>query len=194
MRERVFTVILTLGLLATVAQPASAVTTVGIVNYAFSRSTVRVAEGGHIEWHNNGSVAHTSTQNGSLSLWNTGNIAPGTSSSSVQLRAAGSYPYHCAIHTSMHGLIKVPIKVSPATGATSTTFTITLASASQTGYTYDVQRRIGIGPWKLWKSGVGTTAVTFKGMAGTYAFRSRLHKASNGATSGWSPARSIIVT
>jgi hypothetical protein len=90
--------------------------------------------------------------------------------------------------------VKVPIKVSPATGTTSTTFTITLTSATQTGSTYDVQMKKGSGSFTLWKSGVTTRTVTFKGSAGMYSFRSRLHRTSNGATSGYSPAKTITIS
>lgn len=191
--RRTVLVILSFGLLVAVSQPAWAVTTVSIVDFAFSQSPVRISQGEDVRWHNDGSFTHTSAQDGPLSLWNTGQVASATTSKSVPLPAAGSYPYHCNIHASMHGVVKVPIKVSPATGTPMTTFTITLASAGQTGFTYDVQRKIGGGSWKLWKTGVVGTTATFSGMAGSYAFRSRLHRTSNDATSGWSPSRSITV-
>jgi plastocyanin len=182
--------------LATVllAAPPASAATVSIGDFFFSPTSVNVAQGGTVSWHNGGSATHTSTQNAPLSLWNTGNLASGSTSTAVALRAAGSYPYHCAIHSFMTGTVKVPIKVSPATGTTSTTFTITLTSATQTGFTYDVQMKVGSGSFTLWKSGVTTRTVTFKGARGTYMFRSRLHKTSNGATSGYSPAKTITIS
>jgi plastocyanin len=182
-----------LSLILLTAPPASAAT-VSIGDFFFSPTPTMVLQGGTISWHNGGSATHTSTQNAPLSLWNTGNLAPEPTSTGVTLRAAGSYPYHCAIHASMTGVVKVPIKVSPTTGSTSTTFTITLASATQTGFTYDVQMKVGSGSFTLWRSGVTTRTVTFKGAKGTYAFRSRLHKTSNGATSGYSAAKTITVS
>jgi plastocyanin len=174
--------------------PASAAT-VSVGEYFFSPTPLKVAEGGSVSWHNGGGVTHTSTQNSPLSLWNTGNIAPGSTSAVITIRAAGSYLYHCAIHpTLMKGVVKVPIQVSPSTGSTSTTFTITLTSATQTGFTYDVQMRVGSGSFTTWKTGVATRTVTFSGAPGTYAFRSRLHKTSNGATSGYSPAKKITIS
>ena len=108
------------------------------------------------------------------------------------ISAAGSASI--AIHAFMTGTVKVPIRVSPTSGTTATTFTITLASATQSGFTYDIQRKVGSGSFATWRTGVTTRTFTFRGSAGTYAFRSRLHRTSNGATSGYSPAKTITVS
>jgi len=174
----------------------AATTTVQIADFSFTPATVKVAEGGSVVWHydNNGASHHTSTQNGPLALWDTGLLNPGQTSSAVTLKAAGVYPYHCSVHASMTGKVSVPILVSPTTGTSATTFTITLTSALQSGFTYDVQMKVGTGSFTLWKSGVTTRTVTFKGAAGTYTFRSRLHKTSGGATSGYSPSKKITIS
>jgi plastocyanin len=182
-------------LLTVLTAPPASAATVSATEYSFSPNPIKVAEGGSVSWSNGGSITHTSTQNSPLALWNTGNIAPGNTSAAITIRAAGSYPYHCAIHpTLMKGTVKVPILISPSMGGTSTTFTITLTSATQTGFTYDVQMKVGSGSFTTWKTGVTTRTVTFRGAAGTYAFRSRLHKTSNGATSGYSPAKTIKIS
>jgi plastocyanin len=181
------------GVLLGLAAPARAAT-VGIVDFAFSQSSVTVGQGQTVSWHNAGSFSHTSTQDASLSLWKTGTITPGTTSAPVTLRAAGTYPYHCSIHPSMTARVRVPILVSPSTGTGTTTFTITLASALQSGFVYDVQRKIGSGSWSVWRSGVTTRTLTFNGTTGTVRFRSRLRKLSNGATSLYSPAKAITIS
>jgi plastocyanin len=192
--RRTIAVISLLVLTVLTAPPAWAAT-VSTGEYFFSPNPIKVAEGGSVSWDNNGSVTHTSTQNSPLSLWNTGNIAPGNPSAAITIRAAGSYAYHCAIHpTLMKGTVKVPIQISPSMGSTSTTFTITLTSATQSGFTYDVQMKVGSGSFTTWKTRVTTRTVTFRGAAGTYAFRSRLHETSNGATSGYSPAKTIKIS
>ncbi|HET7868734.1 MAG TPA: hypothetical protein VFM85_00215 [Actinomycetota bacterium] len=59
---------------------------------------------------------------------------------------------------------------------------------------YDIQRKKGSGDWAAWRTGITSKSVRFKPKAsGTWSFRSRLRKTSNGAKSGWSPARSISV-
>jgi plastocyanin len=191
--RRVLVLGLAFGVVLALALPAQAAT-VGIVDFAFSQPSVTVAQGQTVSWHNGGSFTHTSTQDSPLALWNTGNIAKGTTSSPITMRAAGVYPYHCAIHASMTARVRVPILISPSTGTSATTFTITLTSALQTGFVYDVQRKVGSGSWTVWKSGVTTRTVTFKATAGTYRFRSRLRKLANGATSQYSPAKTITVS
>lgn len=174
--------------------PARASTTVTIADFSFTPATLKVAEGHKVEWHNAGAFTHTSTQDKPLSLWNTGHISSGATSAPVTLFAAGTFPYHCSIHTLMKGVVRVPIRVSPSSGTSSTTFTITMASATRSGFTYDVQRRVGTGSWTMWKTGVSARTVSFSGPAGAYRFRSRLVRTSSGATSGWSPAKSITVS
>jgi plastocyanin len=196
--RRAFVVALVLSSLTLFVLPVRAATSVSIANFRFGPRIVTVAQGGSVTWHN---VAggygmprtHTSTQNGPLHLWNTGHIVPGATSVSVQLLAAGAYAYHCNIHSYMHGVVRVPILVSPRHGTGMTNFTIRLASATRSGFTFDVQRKIGSGAWKTWKTAVRSRIVTFRHGPGTYRFRSRLHKVANGATSGWSPPARITI-
>lgn len=183
--------------LALTAVPAGAATkTVQVVDFAFSPTTLRSAQGGTVRWQNTGVRSHTATQDAPLALFSTGNIAPGATSAGTVLNAAGIYPYHCAIHPGMVGSIKVPVKVAPATGTTATTFKVTLATqVAPTGFVYDVQQKVGDGPWAAWRTGVTTATVTFQTSSpGTYAFRSALRKVSTGAKSRPSPAGSVTVS
>ena len=175
------------------ALPAHAAVSVSIIEPGFSPATITVPQGEDVTWTNDGTRQHTSTQDDPLDLWDTDRIAVGDTSESVAFFAAGAYPYHCSIHANMHGTVIVPIVVSPLRGTKKTTFTIRLASASQAGFTYDVQRRKGAGAWITWKTGVSAISLRFHLKKGTFAFRSRLHRTSTGATSGWSPARKITV-
>jgi plastocyanin len=182
--------------LAGSAVPAGAATkTIGVVDFAFSPKGVTVAQGTTVNWQNTGTRTHTATQD--AAFFNTGNIAPATTSAGKVLTAAGGYPYHCAIHPSMVGSVKVPVKVSPTSGTTATVFTITVASvAAPSGFVYDVQQKVGdTGSWAAWKTGVTTASVTFQATtAGTYFFRSTLRKVSTGAKTKPSPARSVTVS
>src|SRR4029450_3865382 len=133
-------------LLTVLTAPPASAGTVSATGYSFWPNPIEGAGVGSVSRSDAGSITHTSTQNSPLALWNTGNIAPGNTSAAITIRAAGSYPYHCAIHpTLMKGTVKVPILISPSMGGTSTTFTITLTSATQTGFTYDVQMKLGSG-------------------------------------------------
>ncbi len=197
-RQTVLALALSAALTVLVASPAQAATkNISIVSRTagFSPATVTGAFGTTFKWTNNDSLTHTSTQNSPLSLWNSGNISGGSSYSKV-INFAGTYRYHCTIHTSMTGKIRVPIAVSPTSGSPSTTFTITVAAVSApSGFTYDAQKKRGSGSWTTLKSGFTTKSVTFRpSQTGTWSFRARLHKTSGGATSGWSPARSVSVS
>ena len=189
-----FVVVLTALLTLAVAAPAQAAS-VSIVDFGFSPDTVRVAQGTTVTWSNTGSFTHTSTQDDPLALWDTGNILPGDMAGAT-IAAAGTYAYHCSIHPSrMHGQVKVPLIADQTTGTTATTFMLTLASEAQTGYVYDVQKKRNNGRWRSWMSAVTDTSAMFQARRpGTYRFRSRLHRSSDGETSDWSPKKRIVVS
>ncbi len=182
-------------LIAAEAQGATVDISIVGISAGFDPKTATGAIGDTFHWTNDDSITHTTTQNGPLSLWNSGNLAAGDSFSKA-VDFAGSYPYHCAIHpTSMRGTVKVPIQVAPSSGSAGTTFTVTAASvAAPSGFVYDIQRRRGSGDWTAWKTGITSKSAKFRPKApATWSFRSRLRKTSNGAKGGWSPAASISV-
>jgi len=182
-----------------IALPAqAATTTISIISrtQGFSPSVISRPEGTTFAWNNTDSIGHTSTQDSPLALWNT-NTINGGATKSVTVASAGIYPYHCAIHPTMTGTVKVPIKVSATTGTTATTFTITLATTDATGsFVYDVQERVGTGAWMTFKTGLTAKSTTFKATAtGSYSFRSRIRDTSKvNAFSGWSAKKTISVT
>ena len=66
--------------------------------------TLSVKVGTTVKWTNNDSIAHTATSNNNL--WDTGNIAPGTTGS-YTFQSAGTFPYYCIYHFGMVGTITV---------------------------------------------------------------------------------------
>jgi plastocyanin len=105
------------------------------------------AFGDTFHWTNNDTITHTTTQNAPLSLWNSGHLNGGSSFSKA-INFGGSYPYHCTIHSSMTGTIKVRIQVAPTSGSVGTTFAVAVASvAAPSGSVYDIQRKRGSGDW-----------------------------------------------
>jgi plastocyanin len=197
---RLGTLVIAGALALSMAVPAQAATkSISIVNttVGFDPDPVSGAQGTTFAWTNNDSVrTHTSTQDSPLALWNTGNVSPGVTKS-VAVTSAGAYPYHCSIHPFMTGTVRVPIKVSMTSGATATTFTITMATTNATGsFVYDLQERIGSGAWTAFKTGITTKSTTFKASAtGSYSFRSRIRDTSKAnAFSGWSPKKTITVS
>lgn len=77
---------------------------VKIVDFAFDPARITIARGTRVRWTNAGSARHTSTSN--TGVWNSGPIAPGASFSRL-FKRAGTFRYHCAFHTQMHGKIVV---------------------------------------------------------------------------------------
>jgi plastocyanin len=77
---------------------------VKIVDLAFRPKTITIAKGTRLKWTNRGAVSHTTTSN--KGLWNSGVLAPGDSFSRV-FKRAGTFKYHCTIHSTMRGKIVV---------------------------------------------------------------------------------------
>lgn len=180
------------------AGPAEAATVdISIVSTTtgFDPKTATGAFGDTFRWTNDDSINHTTTQNSPLALWDSGAMSGGDTYSKA-IDFAGSYPYHCAIHpTSMTGVVKVPLRVAPTSGAVGDAFKVSVAAVgAPDGFVYDVQRRKGSGDWSIWKRGITSRSATFRpSSAGTWSFRARLRE-TGGGKSGWSPPRSISVT
>ncbi len=75
-----------------------------IQDEAFIPQTLTVPVNTTVKWRNRDNITHTVTSDDAL--WNSGNILGG-SSFSFQFTAAGTYHYHCSIHTFMKGTIIV---------------------------------------------------------------------------------------
>ena len=82
--------------------PASA--TVDLSNFSFSPATLTVKVGDTVAWTNKDPVAHTVTSDSGL--FNSGDLAP-SATFSFTFSNAGTFTYHCAIHTYMKGTIVV---------------------------------------------------------------------------------------
>jgi plastocyanin len=77
---------------------------VAITDVAFAPPELSIAAGTTVTWTNADGTPHTATaEDGSF---DTGRIAPGASASQT-FETAGSYPYICAFHPTMHGTITV---------------------------------------------------------------------------------------
>jgi plastocyanin len=76
-----------------------------IKDFEFDPSTVTAKVGDTITWTNNGPTGHTVTVD-NQSGCDTGTITAG-STGSITFTAAGSYPFHCSIHSSMKGTITI---------------------------------------------------------------------------------------
>lgn len=77
---------------------------VKIVDFSFKPGTLRIARGTRVVWTDRGGVSHTTTSN--TGVWDSGTLAPGESFGRT-FRKAGTFRYHCSIHSSMTGRIVV---------------------------------------------------------------------------------------
>ena len=176
---------------------------VTISNFMFSPTPVKVKLGGQVKWTNNGPSQHTTTSDGvndgsgipGLGLWASGPL--NVSSTFTQtFTAAGGFPYHCSIHTFMHGVVNVPMTASPKSGSVSTTFTLKWATAPPTGsLVFDVQEKAPGGKYGTIDNGVTTLSTSFSpSNSGTYMFRARERNSSTGLSSSYSPALKVVVS
>ena len=85
--------------------PAPSSVTVSIKNFAFNPPTLTVKVGTKVTWINNDSVPHTVTSDSGSELASS-TLSTGATYSHT-FNTAGSFPYHCSIHTTMHGTVTV---------------------------------------------------------------------------------------
>jgi plastocyanin len=81
---------------------ATATTTVQIKGFAFEPATVKVERGSRVSFTNSSNVAHTATG----ASFDTKRIAP-AKSAAIRFKKAGTFAYHCKIHSFMKGKVVV---------------------------------------------------------------------------------------
>jgi plastocyanin len=180
-------------LVSTASVSAASSHQVGIVNFAFSPTALKVRLGDTVNWHN-GTTATTHTTTADLfNLWNQ-TVLHGATSVDIAFQEAGTFAYHCNIHTFMHGTVKVKMSATPSAGPASTTFLIRVATINApAGFTMDIQKRKAGGAFATWQSTTGQTVPFVPPGTGTFQFRSRLRRLSDGTATGWSPTLSVKV-
>jgi plastocyanin len=104
------TVIVTCGLLALPLVAFAATSAVNIQNSAFAPTTTTIKVGDTVTWTNRDAFSHTSTSD--TGVWDTGVIAAGASGS-FTFRSAGTFAYHCSIHSFMKGTVSVQAVNTP---------------------------------------------------------------------------------
>jgi len=98
----------------------------------------------------------------------------------------------------MHGIVGVLGAALPRSGSAGTQFMIRVSKITAPPlFTYDAQMKVPGGQWVDWMTGFSPGTVTWDStgvQSGTYQFRSRLRRLSDGSASGYSPATSVTVT
>jgi plastocyanin len=181
---------------AATGSPAVAATTgVTIQNFGFHLQVVTIAQGDTVRWtQKDAGTEHTSTSD--QGFWHSPKLMLNeTYSQTAAFENAGSYPYHCAIHTEMTGRVRVPMK---AGGSASAGWTLRWSSLSSTPThrAFDVQiKRPGSTSWAAFRTDTKTRHVFFNpAHNGTYSFRARTRNLSNGKRSAWSPVKQVKIS
>ena len=77
---------------------------VSIIDFAFQPQALTIKKGRGVTWTNTGAKNHTVTSD--TGLFDSGVLAPGATFSQT-FKQSGTFAYHCTIHPSMTGSIKV---------------------------------------------------------------------------------------
>lgn len=77
---------------------------VSIIDFAFQPDSLVIKRGRGVTWTNTGAKPHTVTSD--TGVFDSGTLAPGATFSQT-FKQSGTFAYHCAIHPSMTGFIKV---------------------------------------------------------------------------------------
>lgn len=176
---------LALALLAIVlaAGPASAATTwtVRVGDDYFDPAVRSIARGDSVKWKNIGNRTHTVTLNNGFTFFSSETLAPNGGVFTKAFPGAGTFGYHCAIHSGQSGKVKVPIGLAKVDGK----IRVTVASAPVSGFRHRIEKKRNSGAWSL----LGTTSSTSLDFApsrtGTWTFRARMENINNGSHSGW---------
>jgi plastocyanin len=161
---------------------------VTVANMAFGPAAVTTTLGGSVTWTFQDATAHTSTSD--QGFWDSGTKSGGATYTRT-FTSAGTFAYHCTIHSMMRGSVKVPLTTR---GTASKGYKLTWATVKGAGgITYDVQTRLGHGRWVSLKAATtGTHAKFDPAKAGKYSVRARTAK--GGARSGWSPTVTVTIS
>ena len=103
---------------------------VAISGFSFSPGTITVSVGDSVTWTNSDAQAHTATADDSS--FDTGAISNGASKS-VTFANAGTFAYHCSIHTQMTGTVVVEAAAAAPPAAATNPPTDTVATGSPDG-------------------------------------------------------------
>jgi plastocyanin len=96
--------------------PTGASAGVSISNFSFQPQSLQVTVGTTITWTNNDTTSHTVTSD--TGVFDSGTLAPG-STFKFTFTQAGTFAYHCNIHSTMKGTITV-VAATPTPTATGT--------------------------------------------------------------------------
>ena len=184
-RIAVLSSVLGLLLIGPTAPAGAAPAVVSVQDFSFTPARVGVGLGESVTWTFHS--LHTSTSN--QGFWSSGERSTGDYV--VTFLDAGTFGYHCAMHPSMTGKVRVPITAS---GSASAGWRLRWSTRTSTpaNRRFDVRfKRVGATTWTAFRSGTAKRAGSFHpSRAGSYLVRARTSNVGVGH-SGWSPALTV---
>jgi len=180
--------VLGLALVAPSAPALADTAVVSVQDFSFTPSTVAVAMGQTVTWEFHS--LHTSTSN--QRFWDSGER--GSGSYVAAFLDAGTFGYHCSMHPSMTGLVRVPMT---RTGSSANGWRIrwSTRTSTATNRRFDVQyKRVGATTWKWFRTSTAKRAGLFDpARHGSYLVRARARNVGVGASS-WSPTLRVLIS
>ena len=80
---------------------------VSITGFQFVSNDITIHVGSNVTWTNNDGTAHTVTSDSNSTFsFESGHINSG-STFKLRFNQVGTFYYHCSIHTTMHGVVRV---------------------------------------------------------------------------------------
>jgi len=189
--------------LALQGEALAAPISVSITNFQFTPANAQGPLNTLVTWTNNGGTTpHTTTSDTTnpdgttgVALWDSGTMSGGAQFP-FTLATAGTYTYHCAIHTFMTGQVSIKPKATPTQGTTATIFRIQVSQANApAGFVFDIQKKDPGGQFADWMIGITSRQAQFQtSTPGQYQFRARLRRVSTNGASLYSPPANVRVT
>jgi uncharacterized repeat protein (TIGR01451 family) len=168
---------------------------VSVTDSGFSAASTKISQGTTVQWNMLGPTANGVSDGTGMTLFDSGTLSS-VNHFRFTYTAAGQYKVNDKLGHSQ--TVAVALKVSPTSGGTSTTFTITWSSATApSGFVFDIQiERPGTTSFVDWMTNQTGKSATFVPDAGTgtYKFKARMRKLSPAAQSSYSATKSITIT
>lgn len=180
---------LVLALLAVPASASAATYEIDATNFDFSPANLTIDQGNLVRWMNKRGTHEVDVNKPSTYIATNPRSSVGQISERTVV--AGTFPFVCSIHSS-YGM-KGKLKVKPTLTRSGSTVTVRLGPVTS-AFHHVIQRRRGTsGSWASSTTTAGADSKAFTLSSGTWQFRAKLVRTSNGSSSSNSPIVSIYV-
>ncbi|MBA3435780.1 MAG: hypothetical protein H0U11_04765 [Chloroflexi bacterium] len=157
-------------------------------NDTFSPSVLTVNQGNLVKWINKGGYHDVDINKPSSYIATSPRATTGLIAQKTVV--AGAFPFLCSVH--LPGMTG-KLKVKPTLSRSGSTVTVRLGPV-ESSFHHTIQRRRGSsGAWTSSTTTSGADTKAFTLASGTWQFRAKLVRTSNGTSSGYSPVVSISV-